>query len=474
MTESVRSLTNNEPSVNVISELPGKKFNITVDISIFLVMLSLALTGAAITNIIFYRTCVHALNYPRDECKVFLSLDKNNETQRLEKEVQQYATFIMTVKGIIESLAPAVLSLFLGVWSDTHGRKPLIVWPLFGTAITSMLVVLYTMLDNFGPWWFIVTVIPYSLTGGLTIMFTGAYCNLSDVTTEENRSLRMTILQAAVSAGIVVGSLLSPHVIRAVGNVYLLLIGTFLNVLAYAITNICLVESITGAIQGGITSVIDFLLVKEMIMECFKQRPNFGRAQILLLTFANSLSIFVMYGLLGLEYMYVREKLHWVLKDYTLYSAVNTTLSFLGSFAGIIIIQKLFGLSDLVVANIAFLSALAEFIIKTLAVSTWYMYFGVSISLFKDLSAPLLRSVITKILPVEDIAKVFALMAAIEGLCPLISPLLYNCLYVYTLSTLPAAIYILSSGITLTCIIFVGIVQYLRWNCNQYGRLDSP
>ena len=88
--------------------------------------------GAAISNILLYRTCVHSLDYSVDECRPFLSLDKTNETHRLEAEVQKYATVIGTIRSIIEALVPAVLSFFLGVWSDTHGRKPLVVWPLFG------------------------------------------------------------------------------------------------------------------------------------------------------------------------------------------------------------------------------------------------------------------------------------------------------------------------------------------------------
>lgn len=79
-----------------------------------------------------YRTCVHIKHYSDTECKGFLSPDKANVTQHIEAEVQKYTTFVATVKTILEALLPAVLSFFLGVWSDTHGRKPLIVWPLLG------------------------------------------------------------------------------------------------------------------------------------------------------------------------------------------------------------------------------------------------------------------------------------------------------------------------------------------------------
>lgn len=79
-----------------------------------------------------YRTCIHVKHYSDSECKVFLSPDRANVTTHIEEEVQTYITFINVVKDILESLVPAVLSFSLGVWSDTYGRKPLIVWPLLG------------------------------------------------------------------------------------------------------------------------------------------------------------------------------------------------------------------------------------------------------------------------------------------------------------------------------------------------------
>lgn len=83
---------------------------------------------------------------------------------------------------------------------------------------------------------------------------------------------------------------------------------------------------------------------------------------------------------------------------------------------------------------------------------------GSALSMFRGLSSPLIRSLLTKILPLTDIAKVFALMSAIEGICPLISPVMYNSLYAATISTFPASIYVLSIAVTAICIIFTGWV----------------
>lgn len=59
----------------------------------------------------------------------------------------------------------------------------------------------------------------------------------------------MMLLEAAVGLGSVAGALLSPYVLRMVGNVYLVLIATALNVLAYAFTNVYIRESLVGAIE---------------------------------------------------------------------------------------------------------------------------------------------------------------------------------------------------------------------------------
>ncbi|CAK1584421.1 unnamed protein product [Parnassius mnemosyne] len=467
MTQNEEVLTDTNPNINMDIETHRKKFRITMELPLFFTLIAVSLSGAVIRNMILYRTCVHSLKHSKEECQGFLSPTKANNTNHLEEEVQKYEAFVSMVRLIIESLAPACLSLFLGVWSDTHGRKPLVVWPLLGMSISGTLTVVYSMLDGFGPWWYVLTVIPTSFTGGFTSLFTGAFCYVSDITTVEKRSFRMTVVEAAVSVGSVIGSMASSYVLRAVGHVYLLLITVTLQVAAYVFTNVCLEESLPGAVQGTLSSVLDFSLVKEMVHKCFKKRPNHGRAQILLLTCANSLSVFIMYGLMNLEYDYTRAKLNWVIRQYTMYAAVNTTISFLGSFIGVLLLQRIFRISDLSFSVVAFLSSTTEYVIKTFAVTTWYMYLGAGVSLFKRLSSPLIRSMLTKMLPVEDIAKGFALMCAVEAISSLISPALYSSLYVSTIKCFPGAIYVLSSGITGLCILFLGFVQCFIWKGSQ-------
>ncbi|CAG5055610.1 unnamed protein product [Parnassius apollo] len=444
---------------------PGRPFKLTIEIPLMLCMLGWSMTGSAISNIIFFRTCVHSLNHTAEECKGFLSPIRSNSTKLLEESVQKYATFVLTVKIVMESICPAVLSMFLGVWSDTYGRKPLIVWPMLGMTLTSMLVVIYGMVD-LNPWLYILTIVPFSVTGGYVVLFTGAYCYVSDIATNDSTSFRMTLVDATLSVGNVIGSLLSTYLILHIGNVNLLLLVACINVMAYTFTNIFLEESLTGALQGGFSKILDWLYVKEMAHECFKTRPNHGKAQIILLIVVRTLSVFLVFGTLGIEYQYVREKLHWALQEFNTYTAVSTAVIFVGSFLGVTVIQKLLPVSDLMLTTVAFLSAIAEFIIKAFAVTTWQMYFSVIISIFKGLSGPLIKSYLSKMLPVEDIAKVFAMMCAIEGLSPLIAPVVCSSVYVATLTTFPGTIYLIGCGLTIICVVLLGFVQYYSWNAS--------
>lgn len=61
---------------------------------------------------------------------------------------------------------------------------------ILGIAMSSILVVIYSLMSSLGPWWYILTAVPLSLSGGLSTLFTGAFTYVNDITTTETRSFR--------------------------------------------------------------------------------------------------------------------------------------------------------------------------------------------------------------------------------------------------------------------------------------------
>lgn len=59
-----------------------------------------------------------------------------------------------------------------------------------GLTLSAILAVVYSLMENLGPWWFIVSNLSFSFTGGFNVLTIGAMCFISDVTNKDNRSFR--------------------------------------------------------------------------------------------------------------------------------------------------------------------------------------------------------------------------------------------------------------------------------------------
>ncbi|XP_032676619.1 uncharacterized protein LOC116846636 isoform X3 [Odontomachus brunneus] len=83
-------------------------------------------TGTILTDLIVYRTCTMTLKINQTECLILHNNSSSPEALKINLQVQPYASLILMSKSFIESIFPSFLSLFLGPWSDKHGRKPVI------------------------------------------------------------------------------------------------------------------------------------------------------------------------------------------------------------------------------------------------------------------------------------------------------------------------------------------------------------
>ncbi|GBP07917.1 hypothetical protein EVAR_78072_1 [Eumeta japonica] len=394
---------------------------------------------------------------------------KSNETQQLENEVQQYLTMVTMVYSMTGAVVLAIVSLFLGSWSDKYGRKPLLTWPVLGLTASSFLAVLFGALRGLGPWWYIITIIPTSVSGGVTVFYTGACCYLSDITTESERSFKITLLQAGLLAGTIVGTLASPYLLRLIGSIPLLLMVAVAHTLAYTYSLVWIRESVKISKKGRLSSLFDVSLVKELMKTCVKERPNRDRTILFLLIICYTFSIpFTS----SLDYMYTRNKLQWSLETYSVFSVVNTLMVITGSLVGVTILQKVLKINDMWLILLAYLSSMFDYFIKAFAILTWQMYVGALISMFSGLASPLLKSTLSKLLPPEELGKIFTLLGTLNSIVQIVAPLLISPLYSATLNQFPGSIYIVSAAIHDTISIVLCCAKYCMWRYSPTPKKD--
>ena len=193
---------------------------------------------------------------------------------------------IAVIKRIKSSL-PIFFLCFLkivGAWSDTHGRKAVLILPFIGNILSFLIYI-----ANF--YWFDVFSSNHLLwgsvagaTGGYVCLNIGLYGYVSDVTNAENRTTRLSILNGVFSAGYVIGVTLGGKLYKYYQNFYLNFILSIICGILGIIYSIAFVkESIKKEDHENPKGFFDFQNVRDSLKTAFKPRPGHARANIIVL-----------------------------------------------------------------------------------------------------------------------------------------------------------------------------------------------
>ncbi|XP_075165567.1 putative peptidoglycan muropeptide transporter SLC46 [Haematobia irritans] len=185
---------------------------------VFVLVFAHSLSGTVLRNEIIYQACTSVFEYNDTDCKQLGTKNMSGFLQEIETEVQPYVANLFMVRTLLESIVPAFCGVFVGSWSDHYGRKPLMLISMIGFSCTYVIAAIICELANsytINPWYYVLAVVPHSLLGGNCVFSVAAFCFISDVTDVKTRPYRMISLEAFLSVGLMMGSLLSSYVYEA-------------------------------------------------------------------------------------------------------------------------------------------------------------------------------------------------------------------------------------------------------------------
>lgn len=421
---------------------------LTVEPLFFLIFCAGTITDPVVVNLLLTKVC-QATNVSSDCFN--LSASAVETLQPMVADIQMFRT-------LLECAFPAFLSFFLGPWSDVNGRKPIILCSVFGIFISNLTWVLVTYIPDLPPIAVLVTSIPVALSGGIVTFFLGSFCYISDVTSIESRALRMGLLQVANFAGLLTGNLSSGPLYNKVGFHGVFIVSASLTFLALVYAACFLRESIyvTNS-ETRKRHVFDCELVADMLATCCKRRPYYIRASIFLIMLSVCLFLVSLNGEYSVLYLGLMERFHWTLDEYTRYNCFSVGMIGVGTFFGLWL-STLLKIPDMLSALLVLIIKIPTLLILAITTDGRYFYFAAALNLFGSCLGPLIRSHLSKIVPKQDLGKVFALTASAESLTPLAASPLYTYVYKATMVLLPGAIYYLSSILNLVTIVLVFIV----------------
>ncbi|XP_034941213.1 proton-coupled folate transporter [Chelonus insularis] len=434
---------------------------ISVEPTMWLYLMAYMITSVVEQAFFVYKACRVNHNFSEDTCQNI------NENETVKNVVQLTVSDFHQWNNIAGHVVPIILALFFGNWSDRRGRKLPLIIGLLGKIIYSGMIVVNAFIPTWDVFMIIYTAtIPMGMLGGDIAIFASCFAYISDVSSIKQRTLRVTILDIAylstMPTGVALGSYLFTNVVNRSYSI-MFTINTTLLVTSVIYTLIVLKwrtnsrqEPMTGV--NIITDFFDKEHILATIKTLTKPRDQFARLHLWLLFTAMTFYTFQR-DEKPMSYLYTQKIFHW---DVTAFSNFKTFQSsfFVGAMLiGGPVLSKLLGLRDTVIVIIGALSHAAGRVLFATATHPNIFYAGAAIAAIGPVVAPVLRSMTSKVVPINERGKVFALLSVCDNATPLFSGVLYSQLYNATYHSVPSAIYWLTFSTQIIVILLILIIR---------------
>ncbi|XP_045598775.1 lysosomal proton-coupled steroid conjugate and bile acid symporter SLC46A3 isoform X2 [Procambarus clarkii] len=398
-------------------------------------------------------TCANLSSYPEEEVAV-----------------QQMVTTINMYNELLCNIPAVLFVLFLGSWSDKHGRKIPLILPLIGSFLATLLYLINAYWMELPSMYILLAAIPRAITGGFITLLMASYSYMADITKIRARTMRIAFLDLAFGLGAPIGVLLSDYLFYRLG--YLGIYGVseifFFIAILYTIVHI---EDTRGPFSKQhlqspelvhkpsimCRDLFDTNHVKDTFAAVMKSRPNKGRARIIMLMAAMCSMLFI-YGAINMAYLYTKRKFGWDYNQFVQLNLVGMLSSIIAVSTVLPLLSYRLQMDDSALALLGCTSAICSNIILGLAPYPWCLYLANVVACIGGLPLIVTRSIISKAVPPGEIGKIFSMLASWESILPLLSNPLYTVVYNATIKDFPGAMYFLSASFcTISAIFYIWI-----------------
>ncbi len=172
------------------------------------------------------------------------SINSTSANGSLQDLVQTQTSNWLIYNRYMALVPEMILVLILGPLSDRIGRNIICLLPIAGHAVHLFMIIVIMQLKLPVDYIFVAAAVT-GLTGGTGAIFMITFVYIADITTHEQRSHRMFILEIAMGTGDAVSQIATGYIIEAFGFAYPLLVLLFLHVINSLYIYFYLPESIS-------------------------------------------------------------------------------------------------------------------------------------------------------------------------------------------------------------------------------------
>ncbi|XP_041984968.1 uncharacterized protein LOC121737367 isoform X1 [Aricia agestis] len=446
----------------------------TVEPCLFIYMLCTSLSSLAVQNMHLEKSCRANFQFSDDICDRI----KFRNTTGLDAEVNAVQSLVAKVvawKFPLQTSIPAAMVIFIGAYSDrTKRRKIFILIPFLGEIVANagLLLATYYMFEVSLTATALIEALPAAFSGSYIIIFMGMYSFMADRTTEENRTFRLGLVTICVSLGTPTGTALSGIILKCFGyyGVFTLCILLHVSSLLYGVFKL---EDVTppvnvGNDSGKLREV--FSLVTETVLVVVRPRAYGLRSQIWAVIVLYVIMVGPLYGDSQVSYLYAIRKFNFTEMEYSVYGTISIVLGLFGTAFCIGILSKKCNVQDSMIGALAGVSRIAGCLVFAFSPTRQWFYSAPLFNIFSHTGLTAVRSIATKSVPVEEVAKLSSVIGVMEAIAPSVYMPTSSLIYVSSIETFPGAFYLFDATLTLVALaLFTNIYFIMKKRSKMDG-----
>lgn len=470
--------------------------NVTIEPVVMLYLTAYGLNEVVRPTLLIEKACRAKLNYSQEICDNINDDIYDDEYTEVSKAVSQYES-VLSSCAFLPRIFYAIVA---GAWSDRHGRKFILALPMFGQVLANI-----TFMINYA----FLTELPFEalslefvneVCGNFVLYYLAEYSYISDVTSEAERTSRISIVDGTDYIFTMVGTAISGVAFATVGYFGIFGAGAVCDTLGVLYVAFVLKESIGPRAPPSLTSTegeaaaaattspksygsteTHFSIDEDVaVMEApdpepsqdccggyiprphdfvdgfktlFKRRPGPYRMLLLVLCFNFACYIFVYNGTEGSHrLLYAQDKYGWTTGEYSAYLALYRICYLVTLWLALPALSRYVGLHDATVATVACVTGAAGLTLPALVTDDWAMYAGSVIAMFGPAATISTRAMASKCVGEEEVGRIFAIFSLISATSSSLVYAAFQSIYRATLDSFLGAFLIVTAGLYLITI----------------------
>ncbi|RWS24299.1 hypothetical protein B4U80_13239 [Leptotrombidium deliense] len=417
------------------------------------------------------KVCVNNLHYDVNFCKNFTP--HNKEELEMKATVLADAQLYSMYQALISTLPNTIASFFVGNWIDNYDNsmKYALLITAIGGTFEALLLILNSLYFEWGPAIVLTSFIPTALSGSFVFVLMAAFSYVPKVTAPHLRPIRYAILELAFFFGAPTGQYIGGIIIRTtpIGtNSLRNYVGVF--IFSLCCYSFCIIWVLvvfrdketseflidedaneSGESERRIANNQKWYMVPKNIFicenalntirTCNKQRPNKKKLQLWMFIMAlYTIAIFV-YGTGAILFPFTERVFDW---DESKFSEVNSINSIIGNLimiTAVFTLAKKFKVKDLRLAVIGATAGLLQTIIRGSLLNEVAFYMSYYVGSLSSLSSIGMRSYISRLVPKDELGKIFSMIASLESTIELVSGIVLSALFRVTVLKGPGILF---------------------------------